>query len=121
MEFNARLKVPTFSDLQIFKNRQAVKACTLHTAHSTSQGVIYKRRPQSGSLSYANIFRIRGRGSPKRRSALCGAKSFGFFEIYNVSTRTRREGVEPMRTFFEQGGRGNFFAIFVRMSFLDDP
>jgi len=33
-----------------------------------------------------------------RTSALFGAKNFEFFEIYDVSARTRR--VEPVRTFF---------------------
>jgi len=30
-------------------------------------------------------------------------------EIYGISARTK--GVEPVRTFFEQGGGGQFFAI----------
>jgi len=34
-----------------------------------------------------------------RTSALFGAKNFEFFEIYNVSARTRWEGVEPLRLF----------------------
>jgi len=46
-----------------------------------------------------------------RTSALFGAKIIEFFEICGVSARTRR-GVEPVRTFFEQGGKGiNFFTI----------
>jgi len=32
-----------------------------------------------------------------RTSALFGAKNFGFFEIYGVSTRTREEGVNFSR------------------------
>jgi len=43
-----------------------------------------------------------------RTSALFGAINF---EIYGVSARTRRRGVEPVRTFFGQGGGGQFFAI----------
>jgi len=46
-----------------------------------------------------------------RTSALFGVKNFGFFKIYGVSARTR--GVEPERTFFEQGG-AQFFAILCR-------
>jgi len=38
-------------------------------------------------------------------SALLGAK-IGFFKIYVVFARTRREGVEPVRTFFRQEGQG---------------
>jgi len=34
-----------------------------------------------------------------RTSALFGAKTFKFFEIYGVTARTRREGVCPVRTF----------------------
>jgi len=40
-----------------------------------------------------------------RKSALFGAKNFGFFEIYGVSARTRR-GVAPVQTFFGQRIRG---------------
>jgi len=36
-------------------------------------------------------------------------KNFGVFEIYGVSARTR--GIEPVRSFCEQGGRGQFLAI----------
>jgi len=39
-------------------------------------------------------------------------KIFGFFEIYSVSARTRRVGVEPVRTFCRQGGRGLNFSRF---------
>jgi len=42
-------------------------------------------------------------------SALFGVKNSGFFEIYDVSSRTR--GVEPVRTFFGQGAGVNIFAI----------
>jgi len=45
-----------------------------------------------------------------RTSALFGAKNFGFFEIHDVSPRTRGEGVEPLRIFRGQGG-SQFFAI----------
>jgi len=48
-----------------------------------------------------------------RTSALFGAKNFGFFEIYGVFARTRGEGVEPVRTFCEQGGRGSIFCDFL--------
>jgi len=54
-----------------------------------------------------------------RTSAFFDAKNFGFFEIYGVSARIR--GVEPVRTFFGQGGRGSSFHDFVRTSFIDDP
>jgi len=43
-----------------------------------------------------------------RTSALFGEKNFGYFEIYGVSARTRGIGVEPVRTFCEQGGGVNF-------------
>jgi len=36
-----------------------------------------------------------------RTFALFGAKSFGFFEIYDVSAQTR--GFEPVQTSFGQG------------------
>jgi len=54
-------------------------------------------------------------------SALCGAKNFGFFEIYGVPAQTRREGVEPVQTFFEQGERGQFYRDFVHTLFMDGP
>jgi len=55
-------------------------------------------------------------------SAFFGGKNFRFFEIYGVSARTRREGVEPMRAFFGQGGGvGVIFRDFVRTSFMDGP
>jgi len=41
-------------------------------------------------------------------SALFRAKTFGFFEIFDVSVRTRGKGVEPVRTFCQQGGGVNF-------------
>jgi len=44
-----------------------------------------------------------------RTSAFFGAKTFGFFEVYGVSARTR--GVGPVRGFCGQGGRGQFFTI----------
>jgi len=46
-----------------------------------------------------------------RTSVLFGVKNFGFFEIYDVSVRTRGggRGGEPVRTFY--GQRGGFFAI----------
>jgi len=51
-----------------------------------------------------------GRGVLQMRtSALLDAKNFGFFEFYGVSVRTR--GVEPVRTFFGQGGGGQFSMI----------
>jgi len=67
--------------------------------------------------SSANILRTRGRRVLQMcTSALFGVKFFGFFGIYGVTQRTRR--VEPVRTFFKQGGRGQFF---VRASFMDGP
>jgi len=45
-----------------------------------------------------------------RASALFGEKNFGFFEIYGVSAWTWGVRVEPVRTFFGQGGGGQFFA-----------
>jgi len=56
-------------------------------------------------------------------SALLGAKSFEFFEIYGVRKDKRGEGeVEPVRTFFGQEGEGmTNFCNFVRTSFMDGP
>jgi len=45
-----------------------------------------------------------------RTPAFLGAKNFEFFEIYGVSARARGEGVEPVPSFYGQGGRGQFFA-----------
>jgi len=68
-----------------------------------------------------NILRTREKGFFRmmRTSALFGAKNFGFFEIYGVSSRIRE--VEPVRTFCGQGRRGSIFCDFVRMSFMDAP
>jgi len=43
-----------------------------------------------------------------RTSALLGAKTFKFFEIYSVSARIRERGVEPVRTFFGKRGGNDF-------------
>jgi len=63
-----------------------------------------------------------------RTPELFGVKNFGFFEIFGVSARTRtipgvrvRTGVDPVRTFFGQGGREPIFRDFVRTSFMDGP
>jgi len=47
-----------------------------------------------------------------RTFALFGAKNIKFFEIYSVSARQRGEGVEPVRTFYGQGGSGVNFSRF---------
>jgi len=94
-------------------------------------GAVHKRRPQS-----------RGRGCPVRtffglggrRLFRCGRPHFfaqkktaqktGFFEIYGVSAvRTNKGGggVEPVRSFYGQGGRRSIFRDFVRISFMDGP
>jgi len=44
-----------------------------------------------------------------RKSAIFGAKTSRFFEIYGVSAWTK--GVEPVRTFCGQEERGQFFTI----------
>jgi len=46
-----------------------------------------------------------------RASALFCAKNFGFFEICGVSAWTifRASSVEPVRTFFGEGGKGVFY------------
>jgi len=54
-----------------------------------------------------------------RTFALFGAKYFKIFEIYVVFAQTK--GVEPLRTYFGQGGRGVNFSGFVRTSFIDGP
>jgi len=56
-----------------------------------------------------------------RTSALFGAKNFGFFEIFGVSARTRREGVELVQTFCGHGGGGSIFRDFLQSSFMDGP
>jgi len=53
-------------------------------------------------------------------SALFGAKNIGFFEIFDVSARTR-SGVEPVRIFCRQGEKGSIFPDFVRTYFMYDP
>jgi len=66
-----------------------------------------------------------------RTFALFGAKNFRFFEINGVSARTRGGRVEPVRTFYGEGGGevasadkrggGTIFRDFVRTSFMDGP
>jgi len=47
----------------------------------------------------------KGEGSFKlRTSVIFGAKKYGFFEIYGISTRTRGEGVGPVRNFLRTRG-----------------
>jgi len=50
-----------------------------------------------------------GRGSLDVDVHTFSSKIFGFFVIDGLSTRTR--GVEPVQTFFGQGGSGQIFAI----------
>jgi len=78
-------------------------------------GAVHKRRSQGGrELSSADILRTREEGVLQMRtSALFGAKTFEFFEIYGVSARIRGRG-------FVQCGQGvSIFRDFVRMSFMD--
>jgi len=57
-----------------------------------------------------------------RTSALFGAKTFGFFEIYDVCARTSGEmGLSQCGHFADKGGRDQFFAFFLRTSFMDGP
>jgi len=69
-------------------------------------------RTQRG-LSSADIFRTRGSLNADVRTFLGAKKNVGFFEICGVSARTSGgAGVEPVRTFFRQGGGSQFFATF---------
>jgi len=56
-----------------------------------------------------------------RTSALFDAKHSVFFEIYGVSARTGGKGVEPVRTFCGQGGRGINFSRFCANVFYGWP
>jgi len=79
-------------------------------------GTVLKRCPQSGGRGLFSAYILRTRGVLQMRtSALLGAKNFGFFKMYCVSAR-----VEPMRTFFGLGGRGQIFAIFCGCSLWTD-
>jgi len=51
-------------------------------------------------------------------SVLIGAKNFGFFKIYGVSTWTRR--FEPVRTFYIQEGGVNLSKFSDSTSFMDN-
>jgi len=65
-------------------------------------------------LSSADILRTdreRG-GSLYADVSIFWRKKFEFFEIYSVSVRTRGEGVEPVQTFYGQGGQGVNFSRF---------
>jgi len=73
------------------------------------KGAVHKIHPGGVFVQYGH-FSDTG-GPQMRTSALFSAKNFAFFKIYGVSTRTRVERVEPVRTFFGQGWRGQFFAI----------
>jgi len=55
-----------------------------------------------------------------RTSAPFGAKNIEFFEIYGVSARTKWE-VEPVLTFFGQGGEGVNFSRFCADVFYGRP
>jgi len=77
-------------------------------------GAVHKRRPQSGGggyLSSADVLRTRGE---VWTSALFGAKKLRTFLTYVVSVWTRGKGVEPVRTFFGKGRRGQLFVILCR-------
>jgi len=68
-----------------------------------TKGAVDKRRPQSESLSSADILRTRVEGVLQMRTFALFGENVGFFEIYRVSART------PVRTFCGQGGI--YFAI----------
>jgi len=53
-----------------------------------------------------------------RMTALFGAKDLGFFEIYGVSARTRRRGLNQCGHFAGKGEE-SIFRDFVRTSFMD--
>jgi len=83
-------------------------------------GTVHERRPQSGGRGFVQCGHFadkEGRGVLQMRtSALFGAKNFGFFKIYGVSARLRREeGLNHC------GQRRSIFCDFVRMSFMDGP
>jgi len=80
---------------------------------------VHKGRPPSGrGVCPVRTFRGQGRGSSDADARIFWWKNNGFFEIYDVSARTR--GVEPVRIFCGQG-EGLIFRDFVWMSFMDGP
>jgi len=90
--------------------------CPLSTIHSIQiavhcnfwifLGAFHKRRPHLCSQGEEGLSSADKGGLQMRTSALFRAKNMGFFEIYGKSARTRGRG-------------GQFFAIFVRTSFMD--
>jgi len=80
------------------------------------QEAVHKRQGERGFVKRGQG----GRGSSDVDTALFGAKIIGFFQnLCDVSAQTR--GVEPLRTFFGQEGRGLIFRDFVQTSFMDGP
>jgi len=55
-----------------------------------------------------------------RTSALFGVKTFGFFENFGVSARTRGKGLSQYGHFAYEG-EGSIFRDFVRTYFMDGP
>jgi len=81
-------------------------------------GAVHKRRPQlggGGGFVQCEYFVDKGEGGSSDVDVhIFWRKNFEFFEIYGVFVRwygQGRRGVEPVRTFFGQGGRGQFFVI----------
>jgi len=72
-----------------------------------------------GVYPVRTFFGQRGRGSSNADVRTFGAKTFEFFENFGVSSRTRREGVEPVTTFCGQGGQ--FFVILCGYLLWTDP
>jgi len=81
--------------------------------------LFFKRHPQSGgkgSLSSADVFQTREKGSSDADVRIFSAKSLGIIKIYSVSTRT--SGLSQCGHFADRGGV--FFRDFVLTSFMDD-
>jgi len=53
-------------------------------------------------------------------SALFVTKTFGFFEIYGMSARTRGKGLSQCGHVADKG-KGSIFRDFVRTSFMNGP
>jgi len=105
--------------------RPYVTSLFLFTLNGFDKRPSIKRRPQSGERVVRPVRTFCGKGG--RGFFSCGRpyflaqKNLGFFEIYVVSARTRREGGLSQCGHYADKGEGSIFRDFMRTSFMESP
>jgi len=112
LQIHGRFGVNFFLTLSIYASHRILyKGPSVKDVHSQWRG----------DLSSAVIFRTILQMQTSALLQKIYAKSFGFFEICDVSARTRGKGVKPVQTFCGQPGRGINFSQFCADVFYGRP